>query len=662
LTLGRLLNKGGAGSIHAVNEVAEQVAKIYHSDQDLSLYERKVQAMLRLDPELAALIHEGRSSSQLAWPTALLRDSQARFRGFLMPKLDLEGTIELEYMLHERQARDRGLPLGLGARVTLAVNLSAVLAELHRQRHYMVDLKPINVRFHKRALYVALLDCDGFSVQGNDERFAALQYTPDYLAPELHGRNIAEEHEAQQDYFALAVIIFRLLNGGVHPFTGRPLHDRVPTDISSRVALRCYPYGLRNHPDILPSGASQHELMPPGLRTLFDRAFVGDAASRPTSADWREALKPFAVRAHGRLLVCSRDGEHQHFAGLACPACARERLLAQTRAATCQTKRSTGARKRKHAPHIRTSAKPQASLSFAPNTQTLVRTQHYSLTLTWPARNWPVRRLARMPTPAPAPAPAPASTTRYRTFAVLTLLLVLGTYAALAAWFSWPTEAPTSPSTAVPSIPSTSAPARAGSAPAVEGLSEAAARRLEAALRVREAAEPLEEATRLTIGAALAAAARGDKAEYERQLELLPKPKFNQDSLEINISYGTAAISITRAAAGASLYAARDACLRAIRAAPRASYAWYLLALSCLEEPDTACSVGAFAVAAALRTEDDVPTESLEWIALVDSHPGRLERLHVLQARGELLATSLGGPAYTTETQALAETRLPTDQ
>ena len=97
-------------------------------------------------------------------------------------------TSELEYILQERQARAAHLPTGLGAKVTLAANLAAVIAELHRQGHHVIDLKPVNLRFYRQSLYMAMLDCDGFSIQGRGERFAADQVTPDYLAPEFQGR------------------------------------------------------------------------------------------------------------------------------------------------------------------------------------------------------------------------------------------------------------------------------------------------------------------------------------------------------------------------------------------------------------------------------------------------------------------------------------------
>ena len=330
LVLGRLLKSGGAGSVYLLPESPLQVAKIYHDTANRAEYERKVAAMLELSPQLTDLVENGKRYVQIAWPQALLRDERGRFAGFAMPAVDVQATSELECILQERQARAAGLPTGLGAKITLAANLAAVIAELHRQNHHVIDLKPVNLRFYPQSLYMAMLDCDGFSIQGKGERFIADQITPDYLAPEFQASSIALGGEEQQDRFALAVVIFQLLNFGIHPFTGRPANDRVPTDIPGRIAHHCYAYGLRANPDLSPGPVSGHRAMPSDLRLLFDRAFEGAGSARPSAAEWAGVLKVYAQRASHHLAICSRNGEHQHFAGMPCAACARAALIAST--------------------------------------------------------------------------------------------------------------------------------------------------------------------------------------------------------------------------------------------------------------------------------------------------------------------------------------------
>ena len=327
LILGPLLKSGGAGSIHLLHDEPHSVAKIYHGHVDAALAQRRVEAMLRLAPQLPDIAEDGRHYVQLAWPTALLRDGRDAFRGYLMPMVDVAATSELEAVLQERQARAAGLPTGLGAKVALAANLSAVVAELHRQGHYVVDLKPVNLRFYKESLYLALLDCDGFSVQGGEERFAAMQMTPDYLAPEFQSGPMAPgPQEERQDRFALAVVIFQLLNFGIHPFSGRPASEAVPSDLPGRIRGRCYAYGLQANAAIAPNPASGHEAMPAALRSMFDRAFTSVDA-RPDALEWSRVLAAYALRSKGALMQCGLDAGHQHFSGMSCAACRRDALI-----------------------------------------------------------------------------------------------------------------------------------------------------------------------------------------------------------------------------------------------------------------------------------------------------------------------------------------------
>jgi hypothetical protein len=104
----------------------------------------------------------------------------------------------------------------------------------------------------------------------------------------------------------------------------------VPTDIPSRIAARLYAYARTPNAQLSPSPVSGHEAMPAELRLLFDRAFDGPGAGRPSPLEWGAALKPYAQRASLKLVGCKQDPEHQHFAGLPCAACNRDALISKT--------------------------------------------------------------------------------------------------------------------------------------------------------------------------------------------------------------------------------------------------------------------------------------------------------------------------------------------
>jgi hypothetical protein len=228
----------------------------------------------------------------------------------------------------------------------------------------VVDLKPVNLRFYRDSLYIAMLDCDGFSIQGHAERFPAEQFTADYLAPEFQRKGMPAGTEMAQDRFALAVVIFQLLNFGIHPYSGRPGHAQAPTDIPGRIRDGYYAYGVQRHKGMAPNATSGHALMPPELRAMFDRAFSpSPRPQRPSAADWAQLLRAYAQRSGGKLAVCAVNPEHQHFAGLGCAACAREQVIAAAAQASVQRSSrlpAAAAQRRRTAPGQAPAAVPLA--------------------------------------------------------------------------------------------------------------------------------------------------------------------------------------------------------------------------------------------------------------------------------------------------------------
>jgi fructoselysine-6-P-deglycase FrlB-like protein len=72
--------------------------------------------------------------------------------------------------------------------------------------------------------------------------------------------------------------------------------------------------------------------MPRELRDLFDRAFA--STDRPSAAAWADALSVYARRDSGRIVVCSKDDAHQHFAGQPCGAAKKFRYFFLTKNCT----------------------------------------------------------------------------------------------------------------------------------------------------------------------------------------------------------------------------------------------------------------------------------------------------------------------------------------
>jgi DNA-binding helix-hairpin-helix protein with protein kinase domain len=317
---------GGAGEIFSIDGKPKFLAKLYHdatTPAQLARYRHKIQWMIEHKPALPPVPAEYADIVQLAWPEALIL-RQSRFAGFVMQKIDFDRTLELDYLLNRRQSEREGFDADYGKLATVAFNLASVIRCLHDGGIAIVDLKPMNVKVYKAELYVSILDCDGFHIATDEFRSDAPQVTPEYLAPEFQDKSVA--HPEAQDRFALATIIFRLLNYGIHPYTGvAPDHRNYPAELAGRIRQGLYPYGKVAHKRVRKVPASVHEAFPDSLRELFDRAFASTGYTRPGADEWVGALAAYADRRSGEMSPCSKG--HLHFSGRPCATCMREALI-----------------------------------------------------------------------------------------------------------------------------------------------------------------------------------------------------------------------------------------------------------------------------------------------------------------------------------------------
>ena len=327
---------GGAGEVFEIEDEPRYVAKIYHpttQEGPLARYAQKIRWMIDNKPELPEIPVEHEGIVQLAWPIALVM-KESKFAGFVMEKVDFGRTMELDYLLTRRQATREGFEADFGKLVTVCYNLASLINCLHSKKIAVVDLKPINLKVYKSELYVSILDCDGFRICSDSFRSEAPQVTPEYLAPEFHDKAVTRPEA--QDGFALATIIFRLLNFGIHPFAGiaesrHPFagiatsRHPYPTELSGRIKIGLYPYGRTPHKSVRATPASIHETFPDSIRELFDRAFASMPDGRATAYEWAKILGNYANKSTGYMSQCPKG--HLQFSGKSCPTCLREAII-----------------------------------------------------------------------------------------------------------------------------------------------------------------------------------------------------------------------------------------------------------------------------------------------------------------------------------------------
>jgi DNA-binding helix-hairpin-helix protein with protein kinase domain len=303
--------RGGEGIVHEALSHKGHVVKFYHQPPD-ALKAAK----------LAHMIATGTAEvlSFAAWPRMLVWDPKGNVRGFLMPVVQGKEIHELygtkERFLNFPNARWDFL-------IHVARNCASAFEEIHKTGAVIGDVNEGNLLV-KRDGTVCIIDCDSFQARASN----GYLWTCDvgiahWTAPELQGKTFSGlERSVNHDLFGLAVLIFRILFMGRHPYAGIPLtHSDLP--LEKAIAEFRYAYseapqqmGVKAPPNTLPMST-----LPSVYRDMFSRAFMHGGEQpgrRPSASEWVSSLD--ALRA--TLAVCKRDPTHKHPSHLSqCPWC-----------------------------------------------------------------------------------------------------------------------------------------------------------------------------------------------------------------------------------------------------------------------------------------------------------------------------------------------------
>ncbi len=320
ITLGKMINKGGAsGKIYLVEGRPESVVKIFHNTAKSATNRQKLQAMLLNKPNFKPVDVGGIEYIQIAWPEALLDDEKGFCVGYMMPLINMDLAVSLDHLMQKAIRKKLHLSEKYAYRIFAAYNVASMVTALHKCGHYIIDLKPSNLSVYKDNMLVAVVDCDGFSIKGERTRYPAEFVSEEYIYPEGMNQS-CEEMGEEQDRFALAVIIFRLLNNGIHPFSGVPKDSSAPMlTIQERIAQYHYAYGLWPDKYQYPHPYSIHEYFNKDTLEMFERAFT-KGGNRPSAYEWQEHLWKLM---HG-LKQCKNDPNHVYFTSKGCGLCSIE--------------------------------------------------------------------------------------------------------------------------------------------------------------------------------------------------------------------------------------------------------------------------------------------------------------------------------------------------
>ncbi len=317
------LGTGGEATVYSLTGDNSLAAKVYLKPNDDRA--RKLAVMAANPP--AGTTPE---TPDIAWPLDLLWTTgrKSRIAGFLMPRVEDMAPIIDIYSPHARLISRPWFDYRLLLKT--CISLAGAVETAHKGGYVIGDLNHSNI-FVAPDGRVTLIDADSFQVRdpNGGGAFLCPVYTPEFTAPELHHQGLIKtERSLEQDNFGLGVLVFLLLMGGVHPFTGVHLGKGEPPPLFTRIASGDFPYSRNKRAMVAPPPIGvPFETLTPGLQDLFQRCFEDghdEPENRPTAAEWNNAL----AAAEQSLDICETNAQHHYGSHLSsCPWCLRTRQL-----------------------------------------------------------------------------------------------------------------------------------------------------------------------------------------------------------------------------------------------------------------------------------------------------------------------------------------------
>lgn len=329
--------QGGEGTVYLIKGHPGLVAKVYHekvlnrSSWVVDAHRRKLECMLKYKIQIRS-----RGRLRIAWPTDILLDG-GRMVGFVMPRVRSEHGL---YKVWMQDIQDKIFPKYTWRKsVRVARSLAQAVASLHENNVVLGDLNPKNFLVD-RAGNVILVDTDSYDITDPDtgERFPCQVARAEMLAPELQSYgNLAvgrAPFTKETDRFSLAILIFRLLMGGFHPFgcacvAGAVSSSAGITEQTEIVNGNCA-YVRNVFGRTISPMSPKLDFLPTEIRSLFDNTFNYTAysaksriSSRATAAQWDQALG----NLNHRLFHRCRSNKRHVFPGPSkcCPFCNAKR-------------------------------------------------------------------------------------------------------------------------------------------------------------------------------------------------------------------------------------------------------------------------------------------------------------------------------------------------
>ncbi len=308
---------GGEGDVYEVEGNPNLVVKIYN-DKKRSKGKEFEQLIKKI--KIMCDMCDQTIMSKAGWPQRIVYYDDEPV-GFIMNKIQYSDEIHLLFDTVDRKQyfKDNEWKFLF----YIAYNLACAFKVLHDKGIVIGDVNERNFLIGNRANaqedgindfkengIVYSIDCDSFQIKNSRGYFYCTVATNEYLPPELLGKDLHKTVRVpNHDNFGLAVMIFKIIMLGRHPYSG----TGTPGEIIESISNGCYIYAqdARKKGIYPPKPIKLYDTIYNSLndeiKTLFEQAFSSKPnIKRPTSEDWINALK----RQIDNLAQCNKNERH----------------------------------------------------------------------------------------------------------------------------------------------------------------------------------------------------------------------------------------------------------------------------------------------------------------------------------------------------------------
>lgn len=316
--LGKELGKGGEGSVFELVGNPKLVAKIYnqHHYPDIAKQDKLKFMVNAADEEIR---------KYAAWPVTTLRKKNENvIIGFLMPRVSGRADI---HMIYSPAHRKQDFPKAAwDFLIWISRNAAAAFSAVHQRGHVLGDVNHGNLLVGVDST-VTLIDTDSFQINTGAKIHLCKVGVAHFTPPELQGSTAFDKtiRTVNHDNFGLALLIFHLLFGGRHPYSGVPLTKEAGEALESDIKAFRFAYATdaKRRGFDAPPRSIPLSVVPEKMQRMFHAAFteVGVGGGRPTSQQWMAALDELRTN----LKSCATSSMHVFSKHLAnCPWCRLE--------------------------------------------------------------------------------------------------------------------------------------------------------------------------------------------------------------------------------------------------------------------------------------------------------------------------------------------------